>query len=166
MHLAAVPTQELSSRSIISLDPKELGNNSIIHSLSSTSHLHRQNQQILHLQTTRNNLIDTKTPVPDVDDENTSSQQQLLQQEQSTSNSLAFDATLAAQQQISEWKHIANLNFVKSSPDKIINTSNSVMHTSTGKRNFDTFQSSHKYVEVTGGKSSWSQSTLDSDVSS
>jgi hypothetical protein len=118
MHLAAVPTQELSSRSIISLDPKELGNNSIIHSLSSTS------------------------------------------------NSLAFDATLAAQQQISEWKHIANLNFVKSSPDKIINTSNSVMHTSTGKRNFDTFQSSHEYVEVTGGKSSWSQSTLDSDVSS
>jgi hypothetical protein len=167
IHLAAVPTQELSSRSIISLDPKLLGSDSILSSSSSKIPSQPPNRQFLQPLVVRNSLTDTKSSVRDTKGENKSPpQRHLLHQEQSSSKSLACDATLAAhQQQLGEWKNIANLTFVQSLPDTVIQASTVVKSISTRKRNFDTFQSSHKCVEVTDGKSTCSQSTLDSKVS-
>jgi hypothetical protein len=140
LRLAAVPTQRLSSRSIISLDPRQLGVGCSSSSIP-ISHFPNKQQNQLHKNVQFNN-----------------SSRQVLNRNL-TSNSLARDSTWAAKQQLNEWKQVTDLKLTNVPQSKFIKSS-------CGKRNFDEFQSSHSFVNGLGEKMVPSPSHSDQDVSS
>lgn len=133
IQLASVPTQKLSSRSIISLDPNIFGTDRIKSSVD-------------------NSIVEsTRTSV------------QQIQQPPTSINSLACDATLAAQQQLREFKRIRNSKFEKSS-DGMMNPLIGTKPGSSCKRTFDMMQASHKHLQSVSDNPATSYPDVDSDL--